>query len=100
MALLVAAGLATGAWIYAAKTIDMQEKVRTEYAAATEDYKKKRPAQGVWSPQSSQVFSPGRLRGSFYKVIEDVDERGVPVFYVDYGNGSLTRQWHDPRIQL
>ncbi len=78
----------------------MQEKVKTEYKAATEDYKHKRPHQGVFQDIRKQIFSPARLRGTFYKVIEDIDERGVPVFYVDYGDGSLTKQWHDPRIQL
>jgi hypothetical protein len=100
MALLISAAVATGAWLYTAKTIDMQEKLQTEHHLATEDYSQKLPLQGVYQPYSKVAFSSNVGRGRFTSVKEGIDEQGAPVFYVDYASGAKTIQYHDPRIQL
>ena len=101
MSIFVAAAVATGGWLYAAKTLNMKEIASTTpHELATEDYSKKAPLQGYYQHFSKMVGSSQVARGQFQSVQEDVDERGAKIYKVRYSDGAITIQYHDPRVQL
>lgn len=51
----------------------------------------------------SNKYEPTRANAQTYgrqptRVIPDVDLRGVPFYHVDYGSGSLSREYTEPVI--
>lgn len=95
MSLLIPAVAASALWWYGAKAIDLQQKAREDYDLATQRPDKKAPFQGHYTSFGERSVSDNRL---FESVEMDYDANGAPIFLVDYGSGSRTIQYHDPRI--
>lgn len=100
MSIFAIAAAAAGGWIYTAKALSMKEIASTPHELATNDYSKKAPVQGYWQPFHKMLGSSQISRGQFDSVIEDRDERGAPIWIVQYSDGARTIQYHDPRKLL
>lgn len=92
MAHLVPLGAAAGAWIFGAYTWDLHNKANTPAVPV-----EKAPLhQGTYTHQKQWVNAD--RRGQFVDVEEDVDVNGARIFLVDFGTGSRTVCYTDPRV--
>lgn len=63
-----------------------------ELSRAKEEVKRQMPKTGQYQAAHRVAQATGQAR----RVFEDTDLRGVPVWHVDYGNGSLHTLYHPP----
>lgn len=96
MSFLVPATAAAATWFLTAYTWDL--KAKASVPAENEIGNAQEPFYGAWTP--FRDFWLCDRRGRFTSVTEDVDVLGAKIFLVDYGTGSKTVQYHDPRIVL
>lgn len=91
MSLFAATALIGGGVAKALDTHDKQKKENTK-----QDLLMKFPDKGVYlSPTVSRDLA---RTGVAYRIIPDVDLRGVPFWHIDYGNGSLARTYAPPHL--
>lgn len=84
--------------VLAAYTYDLKQKLNIPVEMAAQDSETKLAFQGAMGHY--RQWSGVDTRGRFRSVQETTDALGADIFLVDYGNGSLTTQYHDPRILL
>ena len=88
--LLVPAAL-IGYGVYKAATTYDQANKKLHSKVA--EYNKRTPVSNRYSPGSSAAFIEGRQP---VRVIPDIDLRGAPVYFNDYGSGGLVREYTQP----
>lgn len=95
MSLIVPGILASGLWA-AGSYVHSLKRVRD--APAELEQPDPEPFQGAMAHIKQWAGSDAVRRGLFRSVRQDIDLDGSTVYLVDYGNGSLVKQWIDPRI--
>ncbi len=84
--------------VLAAYTWDLKQKLNIPVEMAAQDSDVKQPFLGAMG--HFRQWSGVDTRGRFRSVQETTDALGADIFLVDYGNGCLVTQYHDPRILL
>ena len=92
MAQVAALGFLGGTWALAGY-IHQLARERDEPTVEVID---PRPFMGAYTPQ--KMYANTDTRGLFKSVQEDVDVNGARIFLVDYGTGSRTVCYADPRV--
>lgn len=95
MSLIVPGLLATGIWCAGSYVYSLKQA--RDAPAPPEEFDPE-PFQGAMAHIKQWAGSDAVRRGLFRSVREDIDIDGSQVWLVDYGNGSLVKQWIDPRI--
>ena len=88
--LLIPAGLIGVAGYYAAKQYD---DVTQELKGKVAELNKQTPVVNRYESTRDNNFIEGKQP---VRVIPDIDVRGVPVYRVDYGSGSLSTEYSQP----
>lgn len=92
----VPAAAAAATWFLSAYTWNL--KAQAQVPAENEIGNTQQPFYGMYT--SFKDYWLADRRGRFVSVKEDYDVLGAKVFLVDYGTGSITLQYHDPRVVL
>ncbi len=87
-----------GLWALGAHGYSLQQQAQQPVENASQNPQVKEPFRGAWQDISKQWGSQQEMRQRFVSVQEDTDVLGSQIFYVDYGDGARTVQYHDPRI--
>lgn len=100
MSFLPLAAAASAGWFVGSYAWDLKRKQSIIAHAPVEDPEREEPYQGAMGHIGQWIGSTSVERGNFKSVRTDHDMKGAKIFLVDYGNGSLVTQYHDPRIKL
>jgi hypothetical protein len=102
MSLLIPAAMMMGSWVYVSHAMDKinAAKAHAQITKLQDDGEDEWLIDGHYRPFSSVSQSSDIYRGTFKSLEETIDERGVKIFLVDYGNGARVIQYYDPRIIL
>ncbi len=84
--------------LLAAHTYTLKQKLDMPVELASQDPAEKLAFQGTFGHISQRPWTD--TRGRFRSVEVTTDALGADIFLVDYGNGCLVTQYHDPRILL
>lgn len=85
--LALGAGYAVGAKSYQNAMLQVDEELQT--------WQRTRPESNRYEPASATNFI---AYAQPKRVFPDVDLRGVPHYWVDYGSGALTKQYTTPEF--
>lgn len=94
MSLIVPGILATGAWLGASYVYSLKQQRDAPVLVVADP----EPFQGAMASIKQWSGSDSVRRGIFRSFRRDIDVDGSEIYLVDYGNGSLVKQYIDPRI--
>lgn len=98
MTLLLPFAAGAALWYGVAHSYNMKQKLSMPIEDTLQRSDMKSPTFGAYTDHGK--YFGVLTRGQFVSVQEDFDVNGARIFLVDYGNGSKTIQYHDPRILL